>query len=128
MPELPEVESVCRDLDAVLTGQIIDSTKTHREGLRAPFSPALKTIANVKVQRISRRAKYILIHLANDHILALHLGMSGRILVKNKGYEAGKHDHFIMHLKNGRQVVLNDPRRFGAALLIPVDEIDDHPA
>lgn len=129
MPELPEVETVCRGLDPVLRAQEIVRVELRREGLRKPFPPHLKkTLEKATIAHVARRAKYILIHLRGGQILVIHLGMSGRVLIESKGYAPKTHDHLILHLKNGRIIVLNDPRRFGIVLLLDADKMNEHPA
>lgn len=127
MPELPEVETVCRGLEPVLKGQVIVRADAHRADLRKPFPKNLKTVlAGAKVTGISRRAKYILMTLDNAFIMVMHLGMSGRILIKDKHYRPQKHDHLVLHMKNGMQVVFNDARRFGIVDLVRHDALEQH--
>lgn len=128
MPELPEVETVCRGLEPVLKGQVIIRADIHRGDLRKPFPKNLKAaLEGAKVSGISRRAKYILLLLDDGLVLVMHLGMSGRILIKDKDYTLQKHDHVVLHLKNGRQIVFNDARRFGMVDLIHQDALEQHP-
>ena len=127
MPELPEVETVCRGLDPVMVGQVITRIDTHRTGLRVPFPKNLsKSVAGSGVLRITRRAKYILVHLDNGLVLVMHLGMSGRMVVEAAGYKPAKHDHMIIHLKDGRMVAFNDARRFGVVDLVAEEDLETH--
>jgi len=128
MPELPEVETVCRGLAKVLPGRSIRAVKLHRDGMRFPFPPALGKLAHVKITGIDRRAKYILIRLGNDQTLIVHLGMSGRLVIHddNNKHAPGKHDHMIIELDNGVSIVFNDPRRFGLADLAVTKDLEDH--
>lgn len=127
MPELPEVETVCRGLAPVLTGQVIARVDVRRKGLRKPFPKGLKTrIESAKITHITRRAKYILLHLDNGFVLVIHLGMSGRIVFCPRDYQPQTHDHFILYRQDGQQVVLNDPRRFGLVDLVAGDDLDTH--
>jgi formamidopyrimidine-DNA glycosylase len=129
VPELPEVESICRDLMPVLKGQVIESAAVRRRDLRAPFPQGLGAkLAGRRVMQVARRAKYILVHLDSAQILVLHLGMSGRILIQEANYKPQKHDHFILTLMDGKKIVFNDPRRFGIVYLMGDDEIKTHPA
>lgn len=129
MPELPEVETVCRGLDPVMTGRVIESVDVRCAGLRDPFPKNLKKIlTHARILRITRRAKYILVHLDSDYILVLHLGMSGRISIQDPGYRPVKHDHFILHLNDGRVIVFHDPRRFGTIFLVGEHDWQDHKA
>ncbi|MBU6474324.1 MAG: bifunctional DNA-formamidopyrimidine glycosylase/DNA-(apurinic or apyrimidinic site) lyase [Alphaproteobacteria bacterium] len=128
MPELPEVETVCRGLAKKLAGHKIKSVALHRGGLRVPFPPALGKLANVKVKSVSRRAKYVLVNLADGRTLILHLGMSGRILIFGKRdiYEPSKHDHLVLTCDDGTRAVMNDPRRFGLATLAKTEGLENH--
>lgn len=127
MPELPEVETVCRGLEPVLAGQVIVKADVRRKDLRKPFPKGLKSLLeSAKVTHITRRAKYVRIHLDNDYVLLIHLGMSGRIVFHPRDYKPQTHDHFILHMKNGQQIVLNDSRRFGIVDIVRTADMDAH--
>ncbi len=127
MPELPEVETVCRGLEPVLKGNMVMRVDQHRGDLRKPFPKNLETVlTGATVTGVSRRAKYILIALDNDFVLILHLGMSGRVLIKDRNYLPQKHDHVVLHMKDGTQIVLNDARRFGMLDLVRSDVLEQH--
>jgi formamidopyrimidine-DNA glycosylase len=128
MPELPEVETVCRGLAKVLPGQAIHAVKLNRGDMRVPFPPELGRIAGSKVTSIDRRAKYILIRLDDGRTMIIHLGMSGRLLIHddNKKYVPNKHDHMILQMDNGVDIVFNDPRRFGLVVLAKTKEVAQH--
>jgi len=129
MPELPEVETVMRGLDPAMTGQTIIKAQTRRPNLRIPFPDNLVDVLNgALVSYMTRRAKYILIHLDNAHILVIHLGMSGRVLIEKGAYEPQKHDHFLMTMNDGTQIIYNDPRRFGMIFLVKEGEQNLHKA
>ena len=144
MPELPEVETVRRELRPVLEGATIGRLELRRGDLRFPFSR--RFAARVKGHRITalrRRAKYLLADLDDGAILLMHLGMSGSFRIETEGdkdakpvahdavyYKRGKlaaHDHVVFHLEGGTRVVYNDPRRFGFMLLIPPEDSGAHP-
>lgn len=129
MPELPEVETVCRGLHKALAGERIESIRTLRAGLRMPFPSGLKALAGRRILGITRRAKYILMTLEGDETLIAHLGMSGRMTVTPTGktHTLAKHDHLILTLKSGACVVLNDPRRFGLVALASTRGLEKHP-
>lgn len=129
MPELPEVETVMRGLEPFLSGKILKDIKAHRADLRVPFPARLADLAGRKITKLSRRAKYMLIHFDAD-ILVIHLGMSGRMIVHHdmRGLTLEKHDHMVMVMKDGAGAVFNDPRRFGMALLLRENELATHKA
>jgi len=127
MPELPEVETVCRGLAPVLEGQRFAHVAVRRKDLRIPFPPQLgATLAGRTVARIRRRAKYILMDLDRDETLIVHLGMSGRMVIDNSKAPPGLHDHVIFTTDAGVEVRFNDPRRFGLMTLAPTAGLADH--
>lgn len=128
MPELPEVETVCKGLARVLPGRKISAVTQNRKDIRIPFPREFTKIAGRKVTAIARRAKYILVHLDDGRTLIVHLGMSGRLLIHHKDnpHKPGKHDHFILFMNDGTSIVFNDPRRFGLAALAPTEKLQQH--
>ena len=131
MPELPELETVMRGLEPVMTGHKITDVWLGEKGLRSPFPDGLtERLTGKKIVRLSRRAKYILVDLADDNVLVLHLGMSGRVRIERPGSNAPaeKHDHFKLALDGGTQVTLNDARRFGMVFDLPANDLPIHRA
>ncbi len=124
MPELPEVETVCKGLSAHLTGKRITQLELNRNDLRFPFPDDLKSVEGREVIAIHRRAKYILIRLEDDLTMLVHLGMSGRFRFHEQPVSHEKHDHVIIHLDDGSIAIYTDPRRFGVIDLIY--EEDNH--
>ncbi len=131
MPELPEVETVCRGLRPDLEGRRIREVRAMRPDLRVPFPADIKErLEGKRIGEISRRAKYILMRFEDGNILVMHLGMSGRVSVhpEEELSEIGKHDHFLLVTDGGACLVFNDPRRFGMIFLSREGEIDSHPS
>ncbi|MCC7305086.1 MAG: bifunctional DNA-formamidopyrimidine glycosylase/DNA-(apurinic or apyrimidinic site) lyase, partial [Alphaproteobacteria bacterium] len=120
MPELPEVETVRRGLEPVLTGKVIEDVKLRRKDLRTPITPGFaKALSGRKILSTARRGKYIIVFLEGGRGFVLHLGMSGRIRIAKKGaYKTLKHDHIILRMKDGTYIAFNDARRFGMAYLV----------
>ena len=131
MPELPEVETVTRAMRAELEGDTIISVALHREGLRVPFPVDLVVrLEGQRIERVERRAKYILVHLNSGDVFVLHLGMSGRILIRDpkEHAQAEKHDHLVLTTRKNKQVLFRDPRRFGMAFIVSEAELESHSA
>ena len=83
MPELPEVETVRRGLEPVLRGRRFVHVEQRRKDLRFPLPERFaERLTGRKVERLDRRAKYILVHLDSGEVLAMHLGMTGRFSVE----------------------------------------------
>ncbi len=128
MPELPEVETVIRGLRPVLEGRRLARVEQRRPDLRFPLPENLPArLTGRRVERIDRRAKYILIHLDSEEVLLCHLGMSGRmLLVADPTEPLDRHDHVILASDAGTQVRFNDVRRFGFMDLFPAAELSSN--
>ena len=144
MPELPEVETVRRGLEPVLTNRVLAHVDQRRPDLRRPFPERFaERLTGRRVTGLTRRSKYLLIGLDGGETWIIHLGMSGRILVEAYGpppYPSpqlgegsaqprppGKHDHVIVTTDRGAVVTYNDARRFGLMDLWPTAELENHP-
>lgn len=140
MPELPEVETVRRGLEPWLVGATIEKVTLHRPNLRFPFPAGLaEALEGQSILSVGRRAKYLLIALANGKTVLSHLGMTGSyrfiehpIDKPPRYYETQpvpKHDHMVWtlsHPEHGRShLVYADPRRFGFIALY--DNLEDSP-
>lgn len=120
MPELPEVETIRLGIKPHLCGAEIDSVTIRSRKLRWPIPDDFEQrVMHQTIQTISRRGKYLCIHLQKDTIL-IHLGMSGRLsLLMETHPPIQRHDHVDIHFTNGQTLRYTDPRRFGAILLTP---------
>lgn len=129
MPELPEVETIARGLDARLAGRRVREVLLNRAGLRVAFPPDLHDIlSGARILRVHRRAKYLLFDLDNARTVLAHLGMSGTMLVRPcDAYEPRKHDHMLWGLDDDHWLIFNDPRRFGFVLHHPTARLAGHP-
>ncbi|WP_275655193.1 DNA-formamidopyrimidine glycosylase family protein, partial [Rodentibacter caecimuris] len=115
MPELPEVETALRGISPYLTGFTIEKITVRQPKLRWAVSPELMELTNVKILKLSRRAKYLIIHTEQGYIIG-HLGMSGSVRIVPHDSPIDKHDHLDIIMNNGKLLRYNDPRRFGAWL------------
>jgi formamidopyrimidine-DNA glycosylase len=129
MPELPEVETVCRGLAVALEGRRLTEVRVLRPDLRRPFPPDFAArLRGRRVTAVKRRAKYMTLFLDDGWVLLGHLGMSGRMLIGPCDDSApGKHDHVILETDQGIRVAYNDSRRFGLMDLVAADDLADHP-
>ena len=129
MPELPEVETVCRGLAPVLEGRVLTRVEQRISALRRPLPPNFAgRIEGRRVTRVARRAKYILLHLDGGDVVIIHLGMSGRMTIHaGEAPPRKRHDHIVFHTDGGHHIVFNDARRFGVMDLGRADDLDRHP-
>jgi formamidopyrimidine-DNA glycosylase len=129
MPELPEVETVCRGLAAKLEGRRLRRVVQRRPDLRFPLPARFAArLQGRRVVRVDRRAKYILIHLDDETVLLGHLGMSGSMIVDTAPVtQFGRHDHIIFETDDGTAIRYNDARRFGFMDLVASRDLNRHP-
>lgn len=146
MPELPEVETVRRGLAPVMEGARIVEAIARRPDLRWPLPERFaERLVGRRVAGLGRRAKYLTADLEPGagqpaEVLVMHLGMSGSFRIEMPEAEiatpgafalprskAAAHDHVEFGFEGGARIVYNDPRRFGAMLLVPRAELAAHP-
>jgi formamidopyrimidine-DNA glycosylase len=123
MPELPEVESLRRILVRTAVGRTIVSVRIGEKRLRRRITPDFSgAITGRRIVKLSRRAKYLIIELDGDHVILVHLGMSGSLTHRHEGFDADdfdpRHDHLEFALDDASRLVYNDPRRFGMVRLV----------
>ena len=126
MPELPEIEIVKRSLFKMIDKAKIIDVKTNNKNLRYKIPRTFsKSLIGEKIQKISRRSKYLIFHFEKK-LLLIHFGMSGKLLLmrshdhtifKTSFYYDSivqqKHNHIYIKLNNGLVLIYNDVRRFG---------------
>ena len=139
MPELPEVETVRRGLQPVLEGARLTRVRQNRPDLRFAFPERfVERLDGAIVERIDRRAKYLLMPLSTGETWVTHLGMTGRFTLDGEQLgefeeaapDVGKHEHVSLCAAKGAtttRVGFADARRFGFMGLIPTDQVDAHP-
>jgi formamidopyrimidine-DNA glycosylase len=139
MPELPEVETVRRGLEPVLAGARLTHVRQNRPDLRFPFPERfVERLEGATVQRIERRAKYLLMPLSTGETWVTHLGMTGRFTLdgtqlgefEEPAPISGKHEHVSLCALNGSartRIGFADARRFGFMGLIPSEAVETHP-
>jgi formamidopyrimidine-DNA glycosylase len=131
MPELPEVETVRRGLAPVLEGRTITHVQLNRPDLRFPFPDDFAArLEGQRIEKLSRRAKFLQADLTSGERLFMHLGMSGRFVLGGEqladfthAHDADpKHHHVVFTTEDGNTVTYNDPRRFGFMELVGANE------
>lgn len=118
MPELPEVETIRNELLNSVRGDKITSVEVYCNKLRNNLDiPRLQKISGKQIQDIVRRGKYLIFRFDDDEYMLIHLGMTGKLLLKTKDAPNEKHDHVVFCLKQ-KKLVYNDVRRFGLIELL----------
>jgi len=124
MPELPEVEVVCRELSELIPrNKTVVNWKFYRNDIRFKIpKKSLQNLCGQHITAVRRRAKYILFELRENFIIS-HLGMTGSWRKEANLKVREKHDHVSFELSDGSHFVFNDPRRFGFIEVVAKDEI-----
>ena len=119
MPELPEVETIIRNLRPALLGKAILSADLRWNRTLVSPTPAKfkKLIRGQEIQELFRRGKFLHFKLSISHLI-IHLRMSGDLLVVLGGYQPGRHDRLIVKLTQDMRLVFSDPRKFGRVWLV----------
>lgn len=115
MPELPEAETVARQLATYLSGKTITEVEVHVPRLRTPLD--LDALVAVTVGRVvegtRRRGKFIFVDLSGGGTVLIHLGMSGTCRICPPATPLERHEHVVFKLDSGESWRYVDPRRFG---------------
>jgi formamidopyrimidine-DNA glycosylase len=118
VPELPEVETVVRDLRPLLVGRSFAKIAVSKKALRRKWSRAWEAqLLRQPVQAIHRRGKWIMIDLGDPWLL-VHLGMTGQFTVVSEGPRK-THTHLVFTLDDGNELRFRDVRRFGSVSCYP---------
>ncbi|HEY5698211.1 MAG: bifunctional DNA-formamidopyrimidine glycosylase/DNA-(apurinic or apyrimidinic site) lyase [Acidimicrobiales bacterium] len=128
MPELPEVETIRRELERDIVGlrikdvEVNDLRSIRRHGKKAPF---VKLLDGAKVTHVHRRGKYLVLSLDTGSVLVIHLGMSGQ-LRRNAAKDAAEpHTRVVLTFTQKGQLRFIDPRKFGEMFVVDADAVDD---
>ena len=114
MPELPEVETICRGLRKYALGLKIKDVKVNMPKMtNVPVNQFRKNLIGARIKDVLRRAKTINIQLSNGFWLVIHLKISGQLLYLPKTEPIKKHTHIIFGLSNGYTLRFWDQRQFG---------------
>nr|P42371.3 RecName: Full=Formamidopyrimidine-DNA glycosylase; Short=Fapy-DNA glycosylase; AltName: Full=DNA-(apurinic or apyrimidinic site) lyase MutM; Short=AP lyase MutM [Lactococcus cremoris]CAA52351.1 formamidopyrimidine-DNA-glycosylase [Lactococcus cremoris] len=123
MPELPEVETVRRELEKRIVGQkIISIEATYPRMVLTGFEQLKKELTGKTIQGISRRGKYLIFEIGDDFRLISHLRMEGKYRLATLDAPREKHDHLTMKFADG-QLIYADVRKFGTWELISTDQV-----
>jgi formamidopyrimidine-DNA glycosylase len=127
MPELPEVETVRRGLQHLVTGyRITEALDLHPRALKPESIAPLATLNGAKITGTNRRGKFMWLTLNRPYVLVAHLGMSGQFLIHQKNLPKSTHVRAQFNLKKmmrTQELVFNDQRTFG---WLSVEELTDN--
>ena len=126
MPELPEVETIRRDLQGEVVGRKIKNVEV-RNGRTVRRHPSAKhfraRLEGHTIKTIGRSGKYLLLGLDDGETLVVHLGMSGQLQrAKSLKEPKAPHTHAIITFSQGGQLRFGDPRTFGELFVAAAPE------
>ncbi|HZT17432.1 MAG TPA: bifunctional DNA-formamidopyrimidine glycosylase/DNA-(apurinic or apyrimidinic site) lyase [Gaiellaceae bacterium] len=127
MPELPEVETVRRQLAPVLTGRRFERVRIEDPRLTRPLDPeeVARELEGERVERVDRRGKYLIVRFGSGRALLIHLRMTGSLLHAAAGLlPDDPHRRAVITLDDASDVAYRDVRRFGTWLLLEPDEAE----
>lgn len=112
MPELPEVETIVRELKSSATGKVLRRIESRLESV-CKFDPSLEVDdLSLRVLDVKRRGKFIVIVLENDLRIIVHLRMTGRLMWYVESARE-KYVRAVFHFKDGDELFFSDVRKFG---------------
>ena len=122
MPELPEVETIKRDLQRIVLGKKITEVCVYKPTVIREPSPDIfkKSLKGLVIKKILRRGKLLILGLSNGSALTVHLKMTGQLVLRKKLSNPGeaKNSRVAFHLSGGRVLDFNDQRLFGDLRLV----------
>jgi len=125
---LPEVETIRRQLEPEITGRRIVSAEVLDERWTRPVAPqeVEGELAGRTIEAVERRGKYLLLRLEGGRTLAMHLRMTGNLLLGGEGGPEPRHLRAILRLDGGSSLLFTDARRFGHAVVLDETELDGY--
>jgi formamidopyrimidine-DNA glycosylase len=129
MPELPEVETIRRQLEPELVGRRIESVEVLDERLTRPVPPreVERACAGRRIEAAERRGKYLLLRLDGDRSLVMHLRMTGNLILGDPGEDV-RYLRAVIRLEGGATLLFTDARRFGTAVALDDDDLEEYMA
>jgi formamidopyrimidine-DNA glycosylase len=142
VPELPEVETIRRQLAPEITGRRIERARVLDPRWTRPIAPGRveRGLRGRRIERVGRRGKYLLLRLDDAATLAMHLRMTGNLLLRDgntserrlggkrlyEGSPDARYLRALLELDGGVEVWFTDPRRFGQAILLRADQTEPY--
>lgn len=128
MPELPEVEAIRRVMEPQLRGRRIERVNVIRPEVVAHPTPEefCSRLTGQMVAGMGRRGKFLLLQMESRDRVAVHLRMTGCLLLVPPDWPAEKHTHLVFQLDGGEELRFSDQRRFGRLWLLGADEPDTY--
>lgn len=131
MPELPEVETISRQLNKLIAGKKIKEIEVRLPKMvKMPPARFKRALEGAKIKKVGRRAKILVFEADNGWSFLIHLKMTGQLIYQPAINERGpiaenKHTHAIFCFIDGSRMIFNDLRRFGYLKLVKTDKLGE---
>ncbi len=124
MPELPEVETIARELRPLALGSTIEGFWTDwPRAIKHPDPEAFAAgVAGRRIDEVGRRAKWLVLELSGGWVVAIQVKMTGQVFVLPVGTERDRHVHLVFRLDGDRELLIRDVRKFARVALYRRDE------
>jgi formamidopyrimidine-DNA glycosylase len=129
VPELPEVETIRRQIEPELVGRRIESMEVLDERLTRPVPPreVERAVTGRPIESVGRRGKYLMVGLEGGRWLVMHLRMTGNIALREPRSDV-RFLRAVIRLEGGKTLLFTDARRFGTAVVLDDAEVDAYMA
>jgi formamidopyrimidine-DNA glycosylase len=129
VPELPEVETIRRQIEPELVGRRIESMEVFDERLTRPAPPreVERAVTGRRIESVGRRGKYLMVRLEGGRWLVMHLRMTGNIVLREPRSDV-RFLRAVIRLEGGTTLLFTDARRFGTAVVLDDGEVDAYMA
>jgi formamidopyrimidine-DNA glycosylase len=129
VPELPEVETIRRQIEPELVGRRIESMEVLDERLTRPVPPreVERAVTGRRIESVGRRGKYLMVGLEGGRWLVMHLRMTGNIVLGEPRSDV-RFLRAVIRLEGGKTLLFTDARRFGTAVVLDDAEVDAYMA
>ena len=126
MPELPEVETIRRQLEPEVVGRRIEAVEVLDERWTRPDPPAAleRAVAGRTIEAAERRGKYLILRLDGGGALVMHLRMTGNLVLRPASEGDDRFLRARLSLDDGSELLFTDARRFGHAVALEGEEVD----
>jgi formamidopyrimidine-DNA glycosylase len=119
MPELPEVETIRRDLEKLIVGyKVLGITTNSSKQVQPSLKVVEKAILGSVIKKVKRRAKILQIFFDNGSIVIIHLKLTGRLLFRDQKAPVDDYQHVVLILNKGKELRFADARKFGWLKLV----------
>jgi formamidopyrimidine-DNA glycosylase len=126
VPELPEVETIRRQLESELRGRRIERLEVLDERWSRPADPreVERAVGGRRIEGLGRRGKYLLVSLEGGKVLIMHLRMTGNLLLADDERPSAPYLRARFRLDDGRQLWFVDARRFGEGFVLDEGQVE----